>query len=58
MIVFQIEDDFHAEPDKDRYESLEAAVTELRRRAAIPFGQDPNIPPCSSSATCCRDWVV
>ena len=58
MIVFQIEDDFHAEPDEGRYESLEAAVSELRRRAEMPFGMAPNVPPCSSSAMCCRDWVV
>ena len=55
--MFAIEDEVHAEPQGE-YSTYEDAVAELRRRAAIPWDQRPNVAPCSSWKTCGRRYEV
>jgi hypothetical protein len=55
--MFLIEDEAHCEP-QGTFDSLDAALAELRRRAAIPWDQDPNVAPCTSWRTCGREYVV
>jgi hypothetical protein len=57
MGKFTIEDEIHAEPQGE-FPSLEQALEELKRRAAIPWDQPPNAAPCASSATCGRNYEV
>jgi hypothetical protein len=55
--MFVIEDELHAELHGS-FDTLDAAVAELRRRAAIPWDQDPNRAPCTSWRTCGRDYLI
>ena len=55
--MFVIEDGIHAEW-VGPCERLEDALAELRRRAAIPWDQPPNRPPCTSSQTCRREYEL
>ena len=55
--MFVIEDEIHCDWH-GQYATFEAAVTELRRRAAIPWDQPPNAAPCMSSNTCGREYVI
>jgi hypothetical protein len=57
MTTFVIEDEFHAEP-QGQFSSFEQALTELQRRAKIPWDQPPNAAPCMSWKTCGREYVV
>jgi hypothetical protein len=52
-----IEDGIHCEQDGP-YESFEAAVAELRRRAGIAWDAAPNQAPCVSWRTCGREYHV
>lgn len=55
--LFVIEDEAHAEVQGE-YASLEEAVTELERRASLPWDQPPNQCPCTSWRTCGRRYEV
>lgn len=55
--LFVIEDEAHAEW-QGKYASLEDAIAELKRRASIPWDQDPNACPCTSWKTCGRNYQV
>jgi hypothetical protein len=55
--MFMIEDEAHAEP-QGQYSTLEDAMAELRRRAAIPWNQGPNVAPCTSWESCGRRYEV
>jgi hypothetical protein len=55
--MFVIEDERHAEPQGE-YSSFEQAIAELKRRANIPWDQDPNRAPCTSWLTCGRTYEV
>lgn len=55
--MFVIEDESHAEPQGE-FTSLGLALEELRRRAAIPWDQPPNVAPCVSWETCGRRYEV
>lgn len=55
--MFVIEDEMHAE-HHGQFVSFEEAMTELRRRAQIPWDQAPNVAPCTSWKTCGREYVV
>lgn len=57
MIKFSIEDEVHAEWQGD-YPSLDLAVAELRRRASIPWDQEPNKCPCTGWKHCERIYVI
>src|SRR5262249_28629356 len=56
-IVFVIEDERHAEPQGE-FASLDAAVAELHRRAALPWDEEPNVAPCTGWRTCGRTYEV
>ena len=55
--MFVIEDGEHCEA-QGRFETFELAVAELRRRARIPFDQEPNRAPCTTWRTCGRTYEV
>ncbi len=55
--MFVIEDEIHAEP-QGQYPTKEEAISELRRRAAIPWDGVPNMAPCQSWKTCGRNYEV
>lgn len=56
--VFKIEDERHAEPLPGEFSSLAAAAVELRRLAALPWNQVPNVAPCTNWRTCGRKYEV
>src|SRR4051812_14045399 len=55
--MFVIEDEIHAE-EQGHFPMLRDALAELRRRAAIPWDESPNVAPCMSWQTCGREYVV
>lgn len=54
---FIVEDEIHAEVIGE-YESLAEAWEELKRRAAIPWDQIPNLAPCGNSLECGRSYEI
>jgi len=57
VIIFVIEDDAHAELCGE-FATMETAVAELERRAAIPWNEAPNVAPCMSWRTCGRRYEI
>ena len=55
--MIYITDDIHCEP-RGPYASFEEAIAELRRRASIPWDEEPNCAPCMSWRTCGRNYEV
>jgi hypothetical protein len=55
--IYEIEDERHAEPQGE-YATFHDAVAELRRRAALPWDEPPNRPPCTNWRTCRRVYEV
>jgi hypothetical protein len=55
--TFVIEDELHAELHGE-FETLDAALAELRRRAALPWDKPPNLAPCTSWRTGGRHYIV
>ena len=55
--LFSIEDEAHAEMCGD-FPSMKDALAELRRRAAIPWDQEPNVTPCNNWKTCGRRYEI
>lgn len=55
--MFRIEDERHSEFHGD-FETMAAAVEELRRRAEIPWDQEPNRAPCTNWRTCGRSYGI
>ena len=55
--MFVIEDETHAE-HQGEFPTFQAAVEELKRRAGIPWDQKPNCAPCTSWATCGREYAI
>lgn len=53
-----IEDESHAEWQKGEYLSVEEAFQELKRRAAMPWNESPNVCPCTSWKTCDRQYYI
>jgi len=56
--MFIIEDERHAEPQEGRFASFQEALVELKRRAALPWDQAPNVAPCTSWRTCGRKYEI
>ena len=56
--MFVIEDDRHAEIQDGTFATLRDAISELERRARIPWDEDPNRAPCQSWRTCGRLYAV
>jgi hypothetical protein len=57
MARFEIEDEAHAEPHGE-FDNRADALVELRRRAAIPWDQDPNQAPCQNWRNCGRRYEL
>ena len=55
--MFVIEDERHAEP-QGQFASLDEAVAELYRHAALPWDEEPNVAPCTGWRTCGRTYEV
>jgi hypothetical protein len=43
--MFVVEDEQHAEPQAGEFKSIADAVSELKRRAMLPWDQPPNVAP-------------
>jgi hypothetical protein len=56
--MFIIEDERHAEPQPGRFDTLAAAVEELKRRSALPWDEPPNAAPCRGWRTCGRLYEI
>ena len=56
--MFYIDDEAHAELQPGEFPTLDGAVEELKRRAAIPWNEAPNIAPCSGWRTCGRVYQI
>ena len=56
--MFLIEDERHAEPQGGNFQTFDAAMAELRRLAAIPWDQPPNVAPCQGWRTCGRSYEI
>jgi hypothetical protein len=56
--MFKIEDELHAEPQAGQFDTFDAAIAELRRRAELPWNESPNIAPCASWQTCGRNYEI
>ena len=52
-----IEDESHCETQGE-YPDFKRSLEELRRRAKIPWDQEPNRAPCTSWRTCGRRYQV
>ena len=55
--MFVIEDERHAEI-QGRFPDRQSALAELRRRAIIPWDQEPNTPPCTNWHACGRVYEL
>ena len=55
--MFVIEDERHAEW-QGQFHTLEAALDELKRRAAVAWDQAPNQAPCTNWKNCGRTYEV
>jgi len=56
--MFIIEDNFHAESLPEKYETFDRALEELIKISRIPYGQGPNIAPCSNIEGCERWYHI
>lgn len=56
--MFVIEDDLHGELQDGQFATRQDAISELKRRAKIPWDQAPNKAPCQSWRTCGRNYAV
>ena len=57
MTKWIIEDEMHAERQGE-FDTFGDALAELRRRAEIPWDQEPNQAPCQSWRTCVRRYEI
>lgn len=56
--IWVIQDEWHCEMQIGRYYSLAEALTELARRAALPWNKEPNRCPCSEWQACGRGYEI
>jgi hypothetical protein len=57
MTKYVIEDERHAERQGE-FATSEGALLELRRRASLPWDDQPNRAPCTNWASCGRDYEI
>lgn len=55
--MFVIEDESHAEW-QGKFPTRSEAFEELKRRAALPWNERPNVAPCKSWRTCGRRYDI
>jgi len=56
--MFIIGDERHAEPQEGEFATFADAMVELRRRAALPWNEPPNVAPCTNWRECGRKYEV
>jgi len=56
--MFIIEDEIHAEPQKGEYKTFEHAISELKKRATIPWNEKPNRCLCTNWKDCERNYQI
>jgi hypothetical protein len=56
--MYILEDQIHAELQNGKFSTFAEALTELRRRALIPWNITPNVAPCTSWKTCGRIYEI
>lgn len=60
LSTFALFDETHSEmsPRRDIFETFDAALDEIQRRAALPWDDYPNRAPCKGWATCGREYAI
>lgn len=56
-VVIVVEDAIHCE-QQGRFGTFDEAIEALQRRAEMPWDESPNRAPCTSWATCGREYCV
>lgn len=56
--MFIIEDEIHAEIQSGEFDSYEDALTELKKRAKIPWDKKPNRCPCTNWKNCEKNYQI
>ena len=56
--MYLIEDQSHSEWQEPRFQSFDQAMAELRRRANIPWNEEPNVAPCQNWQKCGREYAI
>lgn len=56
--MFIIEDELHSEWQKGQYATFADALSELKRRSAIPWNKAPNLAPCTNWQNCGRNYEI
>lgn len=56
--MYIIEDQIHAELQDGKFSTFAEALSELRRRALVPWNITPNVAPCISWKTCGRIYEI
>jgi|SRR5579871_2458469 len=56
-VIYVLSDENHCE-HVAQFPALAEAVAFLRERAKLPWNEPPNAAPCSSSATCGREYWI
>ena len=56
--MYIIYDELHAEFISEKFDPLDSAISELRRISEIPFGEEPNSPPCCGWELCKRIYHI
>ena len=56
--MFIIEDAIHAEYQDGEFTTFTEALTEVQRRAVLPWNEPPNVAPCTGWVTCGRAYVI
>ena len=56
--MFVIDDEAHCELQEGKFRTRAEALSELERRAKIPWNEEPNRAPCTNWAKCGRRYVI
>ena len=56
--MFIIEDESHSEPQKGEFQTFQKAISELERRAKIPWDELPNRCRCTNWKDCGRNYQI
>ncbi len=56
--MFIIEDELHAESQKDEFQTFGDAFNELEKRSKIPWNEKPNRCPCTNWNDCERNYQI
>ncbi len=56
--MFIICDETHAEYIGGKFATFESALSDICRIAEIPFGTEPNVPPCTGWRRCRRKYQI